>query len=111
MVIQNYTSSKVLEQLSVHNHFLYVFQEEHTQSRQERGAITSTLDDSLLPRSDQCDKRSRKSYRVTFGQNAPLSAYPWIAMLGYKSKEGGGERKRMRKGEEEEEEKRRKRNT
>uniref|UniRef100_A0A0N7ZB48 Peptidase S1 domain-containing protein n=1 Tax=Scylla olivacea TaxID=85551 RepID=A0A0N7ZB48_SCYOL len=41
-------------------------------------------DEDLLPDTHECGKRSRKSYRVMFGEDAPLNAYPWIALLGYK---------------------------
>lgn len=40
--------------------------------------------EDLLPKSDYCGLRSHKSYRVYFGEDAPLSYYPWLAILGYR---------------------------
>ncbi|XP_063841840.1 phenoloxidase-activating factor 1-like isoform X2 [Scylla paramamosain] len=51
---------------------------------QEHDRHAFMRDEDLLPDTHECGKRSRKSYRVMFGEDAPLNAYPWIALLGYK---------------------------
>ncbi|XP_045137043.1 serine protease grass-like [Portunus trituberculatus] len=43
------------------------------------------LGEYLLPDKSKCGKRARKSYRVFFGEDAPLNAYPWMALLGYRN--------------------------
>lgn len=42
--------------------------------------------EDLLPKNDECGLRPETVYRIMFGEEAPLNAYPWLALLGYKSK-------------------------
>ncbi|KAK8386058.1 hypothetical protein O3P69_010645 [Scylla paramamosain] len=39
--------------------------------------------EDLLPKSDECGLRPETVYRIMHGEEAPLYAYPWIALLGY----------------------------
>ncbi|XP_063841116.1 phenoloxidase-activating factor 1-like [Scylla paramamosain] len=54
--------------------------------------------EDLLPKSDECGLRPETVYRIMHGEEAPLYAYPWIALLGYggetegRRREGGGGR-------------------